>query len=171
MDHSRKHELLALLCRILTLHVDPEYLVIILNFLLKETNRPDSQLKRAFPTLELSVCCRKKTLLVKSEVAACGDRIESLTDGGGVQMRNGGPGSVAGGGDLSRRSAVVLKYNVTPVGPCETSSVETGGVRVVDDLCLGANQNFGKQIKRVGAVVKRYIIFNAGLKPNPWLIP
>lgn len=114
----------------------------------------------------------EKTLLVKSKVAARGDRIrESLADGGGVQTRNGGAGSVAGGGDLSRRSAVVLKYNVTPVGPCETSSVETGGVRVVDDLCLGANQNFGKQIKRVGAVVKRYIIFNAGLKPNPWLIP
>lgn len=35
---------------------------------------------------------------------------------------------------------------------------------------LGVNQNFGNKL-RVRAVVMRYIIFYAGLEPNPWLIP
>jgi len=37
-------------------------------------------------------------------------------------------------------------------------------------FCLEGNQNFGNKLKKRGSVVMRYIIFYAGLEPNPWLI-
>lgn len=71
---------------------------------------------------------------------------------------------------------VVCNYtglNVTPSAHVKRP-LETGGeagVHVAEGLLPWSKSKLWKQIKRVRAVVKRYIIFYAGLKPNPWLIP